>query len=136
MLEDAIFNRVPAAVDTDNSGDASSTSGLNSAKSTPIMERKNNTSGTNKTQQLPPPNPSMGRIAACFVQMAERMSAVYLPYCSQHDHAIETLALIRKTHPVSLQRFLDDCKLRIGTKLDAQDYLIKPVQSNTLLSSS
>lgn len=67
-------------------------------------------------------------IARCFLNMMVKLEAVYLPFCSQHDTAIDTINHLRKAHPSQFQTFLDECRTRMNTRLDLQDFLIKPVQ--------
>lgn len=73
-------------------------------------------------------DPSVSQIAKCFLTMMPKLEAVYVPYCSQHDTAISTLASIKRANPNQFQAFLDECKSKMGSKLEIQDFLIKPVQ--------
>eukprot|EP00158_Paraphelidium_tribonemae_P007576 Partr_v1_DN28289_c3_g1_i1_m75659 putative guanine nucleotide exchange factor (GEF) len=73
-------------------------------------------------------DPSVLHIARCFITMMPKLEAVYLPFCSQHDTAIDTLGAIRKVHPNQLQAFFDDCRAKMNTKLEISDFLIKPIQ--------
>ncbi|KAI3630985.1 hypothetical protein MIR68_010969 [Amoeboaphelidium protococcarum] len=73
-------------------------------------------------------NPSISSIAKCFLTMMQKLESVYVPFCSLHDKALNTLAIIRRTHPNSYQSFHEDCKQKMNSKLEIQDFLIKPVQ--------
>lgn len=71
---------------------------------------------------------ALSNLTTMFNNMMAKIESVYLPYCSQHDMAIEVLSQIRKTHPNQLQQFLDEQRQQSNSRLDIQDFLIKPVQ--------
>lgn len=101
-----------------------------------LMEEavKSTTSGATATEEQIAasgglsPDPSVLQVARCFLTMMSKLEGVYLPFCSQHDTALETLATIKKSHPYQLQTFVDECRGKMNTKLEIQDFLIKPVQ--------
>jgi hypothetical protein len=104
--------------------DAASTDkalGIELLKETPVSNRPIATG-------LTVGDPSVISIARCFLNFMQKLEAVYLPFCSLHDTALETLAVLRKAHSSQFNAFVEDCRSKMHSKLELQDFLIKPVQ--------
>ena len=72
--------------------------------------------------------PTLIALAKCFVEAAPRMESLYVPYCAHHDIALETVTAIKKTHSWQFNSFVDGCRNKAHTRLEFNDFLIKPVQ--------
>lgn len=72
-------------------------------------------------------------ISNCFLEYLPEMTRLYLPYCSFiHEDAVECLMEMKRTKTAQYSKLIEELKTNMSTRLELQDYLIKPIQSMTL----